>query len=219
VLTPLASPPALNRDNAGAAPIQLRSAATALKEATSTQRVLPLWLESTVKSEQPWVLICADSDGGSLAPDLSTVLYLSEGAAWAVPLTRLSRQQVLTQIREAQRQAAVSNAKQIGLAFAMYAQDYDQTFPPAGEAVMGQISPYVKNREVFVSPGESGPSFVYMMDGPTLGSIKEPATQELGYLPGPGGRAVVFVDGHVEWRGDRPDGPGARPTPGGPHFR
>ena len=44
-----------------------------------------LWLESAAKSEQPRVLISADSDGGSLAPDLSAALYLSEGAAWAVP--------------------------------------------------------------------------------------------------------------------------------------
>jgi hypothetical protein len=218
-LTPLPGAPAVYWPSEPAAPIRLRSAATTLKEANTSQRVLPLWLESTAKSEQPRVLISADSDGGSLAPDLSTVLYLSEGAAWAAPLTRISRQQALTQIRDAQRAVTMSNAKQIGLALAMYAQDYDETFPPAGEGVIGQISPYIKNREVFVSPGDTNPSFVYMLDGPTLGSFKNPATQELGYLPGPDGRAMIYVDGHVVWQSDQPDGPRGLPMPAAGPFR
>src|SRR5260221_12790280 len=103
----------------------MMSTTSALNEGTTTQDVLPLWLESVAKSEQSRVLVCADSDGGSLAPDAGAVLYLSQGAAWAMPLTRLPKEQVLTQIRGAQRQVAVSNARQLGLAFAMYAQDYD----------------------------------------------------------------------------------------------
>jgi hypothetical protein len=104
----------------------------------------------------------------------------------------------------------------------MYVQDYDETFPPAGDAVMNQLTPYVKNGDVFnvfTSPGDSHPGFVYMLDGGTLGAIKNPATQELGYLPGPGGRAMIYVDGHVEWRSDQPEAPGARPAAGAAPFR
>jgi prepilin-type processing-associated H-X9-DG protein len=179
-----------------------KSSASVLKEERTNERVNPLWLESAAKSEQPRILVSADSDAGALAPDARAVLYLSQGAAWVMPLTRLPREPALAQIRAAQREATMSNAKQIGLAFAMYAQDYDEVFPPAGAAVLNQVRPYVKNADVFVSPGESSPSFVYLLSGLPLGSFPNPATQELGYLPGPGGRAVIFVDGHVEWRSD-----------------
>ncbi len=183
-------------------PVRLRSSVTMLKEERTNERVSPLWLESVTKSEQPRVLVSADSDAGALAPDARAVLYLSQGAAWVRPLTRLPREPALAQIRAAQREATVSRAKQIGLAFAMYAQDYDEVFPPAGAAVLDRVRPYVKDGDVFISPGESSPGFVYLLSGLPLGSFPNPATQELGYLPGPGGRAVIFVDGHVEWRSD-----------------
>ena len=33
-----------------------------------------------------------------------------------------------------------------------------------------------------------------------LSGIKEPSKTRMGYLSGPGGRAVIYVDGHVEWQ-------------------
>ena len=183
-------------------PVRLRSTVTPLKEENTTQKVFPLWLESTVKSEHPRALVGADCDGGSLAPDASAVLYLSQGAAWVALLTRLPREQMLAQLRAAQRQEAVSKARQIATGLMMYVQDYDETYPPSGEAVITQIRPYVRDSDVFVAPGENEPGFVYLFSARTTNSIKNPATQELGYLPGPGGRAMIYADGHVEWRSD-----------------
>src|SRR5262249_24653929 len=66
---------------------------------------------------------------------------------------------VFAQAREsARRTSCLSNVKQMGLAFAMYAQDYDETTP----AVVHQgsldqdfwyiIQPYVKNINMFYCP-------------------------------------------------------------------
>ena len=83
---------------------------------------------------------------------------------------------VFARAREKARQASCSsNMKQIGLAFLMYAQDYDERFPqlrqgnchnPAGRRVNhanGQqcnywiecVAPYVKNDQLFLCPSNS----------------------------------------------------------------
>jgi hypothetical protein len=173
-----------------------------LKEEATSQPVHPLWLESATKSEQPRALVSADSEWAKLAPDAGAVLFGAHGAAWVAPLTRMPREQWLAQVWTAQREVAVSNARQIGLGLLMYVQDYDQTFPPAGSAVVDQLRPYVKNREVFNSPGQDTPGFVYLYSGNTLGNVKEPASTIVGFLPGPGGRAMIYADGHVRWQSD-----------------
>jgi prepilin-type N-terminal cleavage/methylation domain-containing protein/prepilin-type processing-associated H-X9-DG protein len=69
---------------------------------------------------------------------------------------------VFARAREAARcTACLSNLKQLGLAAHMYAQDYDEYFPCDYYAcnsstthmrLVAQITPYVKNREVFYCP-------------------------------------------------------------------
>ena len=95
---------------------------------------------------------------------------------------------------QAQRAAAMSSGKQLGLAVLMYTQDYDEVLPTP-EGIEDKIEPYLKNRELF-----SG--FVYIFPGGSLADIKNPVETELGYVNGPKGRAIIYVDGHVKWRPD-----------------
>jgi prepilin-type N-terminal cleavage/methylation domain-containing protein/prepilin-type processing-associated H-X9-DG protein len=74
---------------------------------------------------------------------------------------------VFAKAREKARQTScLSNMKQIGLGTMQYIQDYDETYP--GGAGMGlggawnpawwdEITPYLKNTQVFNCPSESGP--------------------------------------------------------------
>ena len=92
----------------------------------------------------------------------------------------------------AERTVLLSNAKQVGLAFLLYASDMDDEFPANGADWQEQIMPYLKNRDIM-----SG--FVYSFKGGNATNVESPASTELGYISGAGGRAVVYVDGHAKW--------------------
>jgi prepilin-type N-terminal cleavage/methylation domain-containing protein/prepilin-type processing-associated H-X9-DG protein len=69
---------------------------------------------------------------------------------------------VFAQAREKARAVScLSNVKQLGLAFAMYSQDYDEVNPngvnwyfPGGNGWAGQVYPYVKNTKVYICPDD-----------------------------------------------------------------
>ncbi len=86
---------------------------------------------------------------------------------------------VFAQAREkARATACISNLKQVGLALAMYKQDYDETnvneWPWAGynlfdwdHTYQEMINPYVKNKQLFTCPSASTRTYVSQPD-PTL---------------------------------------------------
>jgi hypothetical protein len=183
-------------------PVRVRQTTIRIKEDTTTQQLRPAWLESVAPSEEPRTLLAADSERALLLPDGSAALYVSRGALFAVPLVRLDKTAFLDARRRALRAMATSNAKQIGMALMMYAQDYDEVFPPGGGDTMNQVLPYVRNQDVFHDPGTGAPGFVYTFGGGSLSGIQEPASTVIGYVTGPGGRAEIYADGHVKWRDD-----------------
>ena len=86
--------------------------------------------------------------------------------------------------------------KQTGLALMMYAQDYDENYPHDPASVKEAVFPYLMSRDVLAD-------FIYTYTGPTgLNQIGQPSTTPLGYIPSPGGRAIVYGDGHVKWESD-----------------
>jgi hypothetical protein len=200
-----------------ALPVQLRSDVRFVPEAGPAQRISLLWLESAVWSGRPRLLVCADSEGGHLAPDASAVLYLSQGAAWVAPLTRLPRAQMLARAATTQRQLAMFRARQIAHALSLYAQDYDGAYPPMGDTALDAIRPYLGPYEAITPPEADAPEFVYRYTGGPVKSLKSPRITEVGYIPGPGGRAVILADRHVEWRGDQPERSPAGSEPGPGH--
>jgi prepilin-type N-terminal cleavage/methylation domain-containing protein/prepilin-type processing-associated H-X9-DG protein len=72
---------------------------------------------------------------------------------------------VFAKAREKARQTScLSNCKQIGLAFLMYAQDYDECIPkqhpcsplPTGAGYIHvKLDPYIKNSQIWVCPSQS----------------------------------------------------------------
>ena len=195
-LLPLANEPppvAFNTDTAGAdspdALLRVRLVPTSVQAGKSSQNVSLLWLESVARSEKPRALICGDSTGGRLLPRGAAVVYLSQGAAWAAPLLRLTRKEYQVSLLHAQQVETIGRAKQVGLALMMYAFDNGGALP-VGEKWRSQLEPYVKDSKV-LEP------FIYTnLDG-KLNDIKNPAEAELGCMLPPGGRVVVYADGHA----------------------
>ena len=70
----------------------------------------------------------------------------------------------------------------------------------AGNLVIdGSFSAGLANwQALYVDRSDS--AFVYTYSGPTnLSKIEKPSETALGYIPSPGGRALIFADGHVKW--------------------
>lgn len=151
-----------------------------------------LWLEPVVpgaEKKYARALVTAEADWNTvLLADLSAVIYTHDAALYASPIVSLDR----VAFEKLQRELAMSHAKQVGLGLMMYAQDYDENFPHDPSSVKDAILPYLKNREILAD-------FVYTYTGPTnLNKIDTPSTTPLGYIPVPGGRMVVYADGHVK---------------------
>jgi len=112
---------------------------------------------------------------------------------------------VFAQAREKARQAAcLSNLKQVGLGLQMYAQDWDETLPPANHvhdfgnpkvlertpSFLGSLIPYTKNRAIFACP--SAP-----INLPYAPKVMPPTEHSDTNLLGNGvvlGRALAAVD-------------------------
>jgi hypothetical protein len=179
-----------------ALPVRLKTTQLTAREGQTTQAISALWLEGAPKSESPRVLVAADSTGGRVLPKAEGILYFSQGALWAAPLARVPKELFLAARQAAERTRIISNAKQLGLATLMYSQDYDETLPTP-DGINGKLEPYLKNASLFEG-------FAYTFGGGPLSGVDNPVETELGYVTGPGGRAIIYIDGHVKWRPDSP---------------
>lgn len=129
-----------------------------------------------------------------LSPANDAVLYKSNDALFVRPLLQLGATQLRELRAAAERAEVLSRGKQCALALIMYASDYDDVLPPAGD-VSSLLMPYLKNADPLQG-------FTYTFTGGPMKDIQQPAQTELGFVTGNGGRAVVYADGHVVWRKD-----------------
>jgi hypothetical protein len=176
--------------NASLNALRLITTVVALGDGDAGRTVKALWMVGAEKTEYPRALVAVDAPDGQLLPRGDTVLYASSGAVWVRPLVRLPRDLFINERREAEKAVCLSNGKQVAIALIMYSADYDDALPPA-DGSMDVILPYLKTSQLLEH-------FHYTFRG-----TKAEPTDEFGYVEGPGGRAVVFGDGHVEWRDDR----------------
>lgn len=169
------------------APANLTGAGTDL-------RVRSGWLMGS--ADRSKTMIAADCSLLSLSPTLNAVAYVSNGVALVRPILQLPKKAFLTALEDVLKREAMNNAKQAGLATIMYSGDYDDQLPMKGMTLSDVLGPYARNEGVF-----DGFNITYT--GSSLGDIKDPAHTELGYTSGPGGRAVLYADGHVVWVPDK----------------
>jgi hypothetical protein len=138
-----------------------------------------------------FAVIGTDAEKPALSPDQSSVAYVSQGVVMVRPLIRVSKEAFMRAREAAARTEIMNRAKQAGLALIMFASDNDDNYP-SQDGWQDKVMPYLKNRDII-----SG--FNYTYGGGDLSAIKEPANTVLGFITGPGGRAVTYADGHVKW--------------------
>lgn len=134
-----------------------------------------------------------------IASNESHVLFIDSNTLFVRPLVAAPPEMLNQAKRAADQTTLVSNAKQCALGILLYANDYDDTLPPPGD-FQKSVEPYIKNNAIM-------DGFVYTYNGPrNMADIKNPAETVLGYIEGPGGRAVAYADGHVKWIPNNPKG-------------
>jgi prepilin-type N-terminal cleavage/methylation domain len=92
---------------------------------------------------------------------------------------------VFAKAREKARQTScLSNGRQIGLAFLMYAQDYDEnlvltSFPDRGNSWTLKCQPYIKNRAMFRCPSDQSVGPWAELDADTTDAAKRLSSYQL----------------------------------------
>lgn len=166
------------------------------RDASKTS-IQALWImspasEKARKEEKTSTLVATESPLrlASLSPKGDAILYVSRGVTMVRTLVEVPIALLKQAKGGADRTKAISDAKQCALAAIMFAADNDEEMPKAGDTE--KLYPYLKNREIMSR-------FVYTFQGGNLNDLKSPSTTEIGYVEGPGGRAVAYADGHVKW--------------------
>ena len=119
------------------------------------------------------------------------VVYQDSGALLLREIKPINRSVAEKLALEEAKKKLLSKAKQVGLGFLIYAADCDDILPgPEGWEV--KIFPYVKSRDLMND-------FNYTFRGGDVNLVKDPSSTELGFVVGPGGRAVVYLDGSAKW--------------------
>lgn len=176
----------------GSAPLQVLPATSKFTLAETSATVRSLWLQSAVAGESGRALLCAEGEYGQVSPQGDSVLYVSQRAAWVSSLLRMPKEAYTKAKGAAERMVSLSKGKQIGLALMMWAQDHDEKLP-GQDGVHDQIKPYLQNDSMLQG-------FTYLFTGGSLADIKAPAETLIGQVEGPGGRALIYADGHVKWK-------------------
>ena len=125
------------------------------------------------------------------SPTGDSVAYLDAGALLIRDIkpidSALARKLALNSAKE----KAMKDAKQAALGLLMCASDMDDVFP-GQEGWESKVNPYCLDPDLLKN-------FNYTFKGGNISGIESPATTEMGFTVGPGGRAVAYVDGHVKW--------------------
>lgn len=124
-----------------------------------------------------------------VAPTLTAVAYVHRGALLVSRIQPVQLDLVIQAQVAAARTEALSNARMAGLAIQMYIAD-NESLPPVN-GWQAAVLPYVKDREILARFSYTGAGH-----DPNAGGLEK---FELGFVSGPGGRAVVYGDGSARW--------------------
>lgn len=144
------------------------------------------------KARKNRVVVSMDGTNGMLAPDGKAVAYLHHDVAMVRPITAVNLEAYMALKMAAEKSEVISDAKQVGTALIIFAADWDDKLMSNSEDWKSKVKPYLKNDKLMNG-------FVYLFGGGNLNSVDDPAGTIMGYKQGPGGRAVVYLDGHVKW--------------------
>ncbi|MEQ1934591.1 MAG: hypothetical protein ABL962_12065 [Fimbriimonadaceae bacterium] len=161
-----------------------------------TESVRSALLIGEEKSDFPTALIATDCDTAIASPDKKNVAYISQGHAFVRPIIEVTDDQLEGLLERKESIRLLSQVKQVGTGWAIYAADNDDVLPGSAEKTSEMIMPYLKSEKLL-----SG--FAYVFGGGATSKVAEPTKTVLGYVQGRYGRAVVYLDTHARWESNR----------------
>lgn len=174
-------------------PIKIGPGEGAATTKQKSRTLRPTWLSNDTDDEH--ALVISDASTVILSPTLTGVAYISQGVAMVRPIVQVPKELFLQALKAEERTALLSRAKQVALGLLMYAGDMDDMLPSNKADIANLIAPYLKDSSL-----TSG--FVYSFQGGLMTDVEKPAETIMGYIGGAGGRAVIYMDGHVKWQSD-----------------
>lgn len=121
----------------------------------------------------------------------SFVLYEDAGSLLLREIKSISMDLALKACDNGLRKKLIAEARHVGVALLICSADNDDSMPTQ-ENWEEMVFPYAKDRELLKR-------FTYVFKGGPTEGIKNEDTVELGFILGPGGRAVVYLDGSAKW--------------------
>lgn len=155
----------------------------------------PVYLCSAAYSSAPKVLVALEAEFAELSPKEDAVLYITRGVALVRPITSLPREAYESARDAALRAKALAQAKRVGAAIIINGAMNPDVPLGIGPGREDKVAPHLDDREPLNG-------FVFAFSGKWR-DLKDDDNTELGYVRCPGGRAVVYADGHTEFVPDK----------------
>ncbi len=134
-----------------------------------------------------------ESDNVTLDAKYCVVEY--NRALFLTELVRLSKEQKEAIEKQSVIQKALQVGKMVGVAIHLFFSD-NEKMPPK-EGFQSEVLPYIKSKDMLSQFVYTGSEDLDLNNADNLDKI------EVGFVPGPGGKAVVYADGHVVWVPDK----------------
>ncbi len=144
------------------------------------------------KIDESFGLVTSDGMKGEIAPHLTAVSYVSQGNVMVRTLAKVPLDAYLVAKNAAIRTKLLNQAKQVGIALVLNAGDNSDNYLSNKGDWKSILIPYLKDASLM-------DGFNYVFPGGDAAKISDPSGTVLGYLEGPGGRAVVYTDSHAKW--------------------
>lgn len=132
---------------------------------------------------------------GAVTRDAKYCVIEYNRALFLTEIVRVSKEQKEAIEMQAVIQKALQVGKMVGVAIHMFFADNDKM--PSKEGFQSEVLPYIKSKDTLSQFVYTGPDDLDLNHAGNLDQI------EVGFVPGPGGRAIVYGDGHVVWVPDK----------------
>ena len=149
---------------------------------------------ASIRDGKESIVVAADAQAIYSENDLGMLYVMGETMSFVRPIVQISKEAYQKRLDAEQRAEIMRKLVEIGRALQMYASGHKNTFPTKDQLEAGALDPYSADPISGTRPTNLLNGFVY--HGVTVRG-SSPANTEAGFMLCPGGRAVLYQDGHV----------------------